>query len=465
MMWGALALAALASSAEAQPARARRPNVLFIAADDLNNDLGTYGHPQVLSPNLDRLAARGVRFDRAYTQFPLCSPSRSSLLTGLRPRTTRVFDLRYHFRYGLPDVVTLPQLFKQHGYFVARVGKLYHYGNPGEIGTNGLDDPASWQEVVNPRGRDKDEEGKLVNLTPRRGLGAALAYLAADGSDEEQTDGKVATETIKLLEQNKDRPFFIATGFYRPHCPYIAPKKYFDLYPLESINVPALPAGYDQKVPSLALASTRPWPHLGVSEQQARQAKRAYYASISFMDAQLGRVLDALDRLGLRDDTVVVFWSDHGYFTGEHGLWFKMSLYEGSARVPLVFAGPGVDAKGQGSPRLVELLDLYPTLADMAGLPAPKGLEGKSLRPLLLKPNTAWDRPAYTEVRRGGGGHGYSVRSERYRYVEWNDGQAGVELYDEQADPQELNNLAAEPAHAATLEQLAALVRKNWPTP
>jgi len=462
MRWVALALAALAASVEAQPGPSRRPNVLFIAADDLNNDLGTYGHPQVLSPNVDRLAARGIRFDRAYTQFPLCSPSRSSLLTGLRPRSTRVYDLQYHFRYGLPDVVTLPQLFKQNGYFVARVGKIYHYGNPGEIGTNGLDDPASWQQVVNPRGRDKDEEAKLVQLTPGRGLGASLTYLAADGTDEEQTDGKVATETIKLLEQNKDRPFFIATGFYRPHCPYIAPKKYFDIYPLESIRVPEVPAGYAQRAPELALASTRPWPSFGITEQQAREAKRAYYATITFMDVQLGRILDALDRLGLRDNTIVVFWSDHGYFVGEHGLWFKQSLYEGSARVPLVFAGPGI-TKGQASPRLVELLDLYPTLAEMASLPPPKDLEGKSLLPLLRTPSAAWDRPAYTEVRRQGGRPGYSVRTERHRYVEWNDGKDGVELYDEQADPQELNNLAAEPAQAETVKRLAALVRKNWP--
>jgi len=457
----ALALFAIAAAT----AEAQRPNILFIAADDLNNDLGTYGHPVVLSPNVDRLAARGVRFDRAYNQFPLCSPSRSSLLTGLRPRTTRVYNLQYHFRYGLPDVVTLPQLFKQNGYFVARVGKIYHYGNPGEIGTNGLDDPASWQRVVNPRGRDKDEESKLVQLTPGLQLGASLTYLAADGTDEEQTDGKVANETIKLLEENKDKPFFIATGFYRPHCPYIAPKKYFDLYQLEKIALPPpLPADYAKSVPALALANTSPWPSFGIDEAKTREARRAYYATITFMDAQLGRILDALDRLGLRDNTIVVFWGDHGYLTGEHGLWFKQNLYEGSARVPLVFAGPGI-AKGQASPRLVELLDLYPTLAEMARLTPPKNLEGASLLPLLKQPQAAWDRPAYTEVRRGPTRPGYSVRTERYRYMEWSDGKDGVELYDEEADPQELKNLAADPAHAATLAKLQALVRKNWPSP
>ncbi len=208
-------------------------------ADDLNNDLGTYGHRLVKTPHLDRLAARGVRFDRACSnQYPLCNPSRASLLSGLRPDTIRVSDLVTELRKLRPDVVTLPQMFQRNGYTAARVGKIYHYGNPGQIGTSGLADPPSWNQVVNPRGIDKDEESQLTNYTPKRGLGSALAFHASPAPDEQHTDGKVATETIALLEAHTDRPFFIGAGFYRPHCPFIAPQKYFDMYPLERIPAP-----------------------------------------------------------------------------------------------------------------------------------------------------------------------------------------------------------------------------------
>jgi uncharacterized sulfatase len=281
-------------------------------------------------------------------------------MTGLRPDTTQVFNLTQHFRHVLPDVVTLPQVFRRNGYFVGRVGKIYHYGVPGDIGTNGLDDPASWEVVVNPRGRDKDEESKIVNYTPKRGLGASLSFLAADGTDEEQTDGIGATATIRLLEQNKDRPFFIACGFYRPHCPHVAPKKYFESIPLEAVTVPEFPRNFPETVPGPALASTQPWPWLGVNEQQAREAKRAYYASVAFMDAQLGRLLDALSRLGLSENTIVVFWGDNGYHLGELGLWFKQSVFENSARVPLIISAPGQKSCGTASLRTVELLDIYP---------------------------------------------------------------------------------------------------------
>ena len=448
----------------AAPAKVARPNVVFIAVDDMNADLGCYGHPLVKSPNIDRLAKEGVRFDRAYCQFPLCSPSRSSLMTGLRPGTTRVFNLQYHFRTGLPDVVTLSQFFGQHGYYYARVGKIYHYGNPGDIGTSGLDDPKSWQEFINPAGRDKTTlETDIINHTPKRGLGSAMSFLSdKGGADADHTDGKVATEAIKLLEKHAREPFFLAVGFYKPHTPYVAPKKYFDLYPLEKIQLPQEPAEHLEHIPQPALASVKPWPLFGVSTNQARECKQAYYATISFVDAQIGRVLDALDRLKLRDSTIVVFWSDHGYHLGEHGLWMKQSCFEESARVPLIIAAPGQKARGKVSPRTVELLDLYPTLADLAGLTPPNNLEGASLRPLLNDPKAKWTRPAFTQVQRAGF-PGYSVRTERWRYTEWDDGAKGAQLYDHDQDPHELKNLAADPKHAKTVAEMKALVKQNWP--
>ena len=439
-----------------------KPNILLVASDDLNTHLGCYGNRLVKSPNIDRLARRGMRFDRAYCQFPLCSPSRVSLMTGLRPDTTRIYDLRTDFRTNGPvaNAVTLAQLFRQNSYFVARVGKIFHYGVPGQIGTSGLDDPKSWEVVVNPRGRDKDEESKLTNYTPKRGLGAALCFLAAEGTDEEQTDGIGAKEAIRLLEENRDKPFFLALGFYRPHCPYVAPKKYFDMYPLDKIKLPQDPPDDLEDVPPAAVF-TKP-PHWGLDEQQQRESIQAYYASITFMDAQLGKVLDALDRLKLADNTIVVFWSDHGYSLGEHGQWMKMNLFEESARVPMIIAAPRARAKGKGCARTVELLDIYPTLAELAGLTPPSNLHGKSLRPLLDNPKATWAKPAITQVTRARGRQnqimGYSVRTERWRYTEWDDGRRGTELYDHNKDPREHANLANDPEYAKTVEEMKRLL-------
>jgi iduronate 2-sulfatase len=436
-----------------------RLNVLFIAVDDMNNDLGCYGHPLVKSPSIDRLASRGMRFDRAYCQFPLCSPSRSSLLTGLRPDSTRVFDLQYHFRQGLPGLVTLPQMFMRNGYYVARVGKIYHYGNPGDIGTNGLDDRVSWQERFNPAGRDKTTlETDIMNYTPTRGLGAAMAFLAdKTGTDQEHTDGKVADQAIRLLEDHRNKPFFIAAGFYKPHCPWVTPKKYFDLYPMDSISLPQISPQVLQDYPPLALASTKPWPYFGVTGEQARECKRAYYAAISFVDAQIGRVLDAVDRLGLDGNTIIVFWSDHGYHLGEHGLWFKQSCFEESARVPLIISLPGQKTAGRANSLPVELVDLYPTLADLAGLKAPDHLEGITLKPLLENPQAGRHHAAYTQVQRGDR-PGHSVRTERWRYTEWALGVEGRELYDHDEDPLELHNLAADPKYADVVKRMKELL-------
>jgi len=448
------------------PSAPRKPNVLLIISDDLNNSLGCYGHPVVQSPHIDRLARSGVRFDRAYCQYPLCNPSRASFMTGLRPATTGVRDNQVHFRKNVPNAVTLPQLFKNNGYFTARVGKIYHYGVPMQIGTSGLDDPESWHQVVNPRGRDRIDEDDLVNYMPdHKSLGSALAWLAAEGTDDEQTDGKVALETIRLLEQHRDGPFFIAAGFYRPHVPCIAPKKYFDLYPIEKISLPDNPPEHMKSIPDAALW-TRPLNH-GVEPDNLRRFTRGYYACVSFVDAQVGRLLEAVQRLGLADNTIVVFFGDHGWMLGQHGQWQKNSLFEETARVPFIIAAPGMKANGQACPRTVEMIDLYPTLADLAGLPAPARLEGVSLRPLLEDPQREWNRPAYTEVLRRDRRPrflGRSVRTQQWRYNEWDDGRKGAQLYDHQADPHELKNLAGDPSQAATTAKMQELLSRQ-PTP
>lgn len=438
-----------------------RPNILFIAVDDLNNHEGTYGKEYVKTPHFDQLAASGVQFNRAYNQYPLCSPSRSSLLTGHTPDVTRIYELKTHFREILPDVITLPQLFKDNGYFTARIGKIFHYGVPAQIGTNGLDDSVSWILRINPKGRDKTEESLVKNLTPDRHLGSALAYLNAAGVDEEQTDGLIATEAIKLLEEskNKKEPFFLAVGFFRPHSPYIAPKKYFDLYPAESVPLAKQKEHDLDDIPEDALF-TKP-AHWGLNEQQQKEALRAYYASISFMDAQLGRVLNALENLGLAENTIVVFWSDHGYNVGQHGQWMKQSLFETSARVPLIFRVPKLGG-GKKSDRTVELLDIYPTLAELADLKAPQDLEGKSLVPLLKNPIADWGKAAYTQVKRPNGVVGRSVRTERWRYTEWDEGKAGAELYDHDKDPDEFDNLADDPAFKQIRNTLKAELKKRF---
>jgi uncharacterized sulfatase len=442
-------------------------NVLFISVDDMNNDLGCYGHPFVKSPNIDRLASKGVAFANAYCQFPLSSPSRSSILTGLRPDRTRVFDLTYHFRQDMPDIVTLPQLFMNNGYYVARVGKMYHYGNPGDIGTNGLDDRVSWSERYNPAGSDKTSlELDVINYTPqRKGLGAAMAFYSdREGTDTEHTDGKVADQAIRLLAAHKDKPFFIAAGFYKPHCPWITPGKYFDMYSPGQMKLPEISDETKNLYPPQALASTNPWPYFGITHGQALECKLAYYAAISFVDAQIGRLLDALDSLGLSENTVVVFWSDHGYHLGEHGLWFKQSCFEESAKSPFIIAAPGFKSDGKICRRTVELVDIYPTLADLAGLTPPKNLEGYSLQPLLKNPQSGWDHPAYTQVQRGET-PGHSVRTEKWRYTEWDFGKKGAELYNELKDPFELENLANDPEYAAVIKEMKLLLKAVHPLP
>jgi iduronate 2-sulfatase len=457
-----LALLAVLGASPGEGQSVRKLNVLFIVSDDLNVDLGAYGAP-VKTPHIDRLAARGVRFERAYCQFPLCNPSRSSFLTGRRPDVTGVLRnpaeaFSPHFRERLPDTTTLPQLFKSGGWFSARVGKLYHYGVPAQIGTASLDDYPSWDLAINPRGRDREVQDRIFSVisNPWLGplLGRSVTWLADEGADDEQTDGIAAAEAVRLLERfaREKRPFFLGVGFYRPHTPWVAPKKYFALYPRDRMEPPKLSSGDRARKPEPAYHGAYPEED-AMTDEQRRQGIQAYRASTTFMDAQVGHLLDALDRLGLSANTAVVFTSDHGYHLADHGLWHKMSLFERSARVPLIVAAPGWRGNGRAAAGLVELVDLYPTLASLAGLQAPDYLDGKSLVPMLDDPTASVKDAAFTQLARRGY-TAYSVRTARWRYVEWDEGRSGVQLYDMEQDPGETTNLARDASQASTLAEL-----------
>lgn len=446
------------------------PTVLFIAVDDLACTLGCYGDDLALTPNLDRLASTGVRFDRAYNQLPLCNPTRASLMTGLRPDQIKVYDLDRHFRDEVPDVVTLPQAFQQAGYVTARVGKIYHYNVPAAIGTDGFDDPPSWNLKVNPSGRDRTEQGKIINAEPHRPVSAALSWLAAEGTDLEQTDGLIASEAIRILEQEREEPLFLAVGFFRPHTPYVAPKSYFGLYPIQQMRLPFAPANDRDDIPVAAFAHNCSVANYSLPHDQLLAATQAYYACVSFVDAQVGRLLDALDRNGRSEHTIVVLWSDHGYHLGEHGgIWQKRTLFEQAARAPLIIRSPGTHGLDQTCRRVVEFVDVYPTLTAQAGIPAPAGLAGRDLSPLLDDPLADWDGFAVTQVLRPADHRleqpvmGCSIRTERWRYTEWAEGQQGIELYDHHTDPMEFDNLAVDPDAAAieVMKQLQAPLRRR----
>ena len=418
---------------------ADRPNILFLICDDLNCDLGAYGHPQVQTPNIDRLASRGVLFENTHCQYPLCGPSRASFMTGMYPDQTLVRRNAIYIREHVPNVLTIPQAFRLDGYFAVRIGKVFHYNVPRHIGTSGHDDPYSWNYTINPRGRDKEEEDKIFSLVPNT-FGGTLSWLAADGKDEEQTDGIAATEAIKLLEKysRQERPFFMTVGLYRPHTPFVAPKKYFDMYPLDEIKVPNVPESYLAQLPQPAISSIRrKKDQIDLDDKLARQAIQAYYASISFADAQLGRIMASLKSSNLEQNTVVVFTSDHGYHMGEHGHWQKTTLFENATRVPLVIAGPGITEKGQVAKGLVEMVDIYPTMVELANQEIPKQVSGVSLSPILKDVDLTVRSSALTQYD-----NGYSIRTNRYRYTEWGEkGDLGAELYDHESDPEELINL------------------------
>ena len=430
-----------------------KQNVLFIIADDLNCNLSSYGHYLVKTPNIDRLAEEGLLFQNAYCNFPLSGPSRASMMTGLYPDQTTIKLNAILLRDRMPDVTTMSQVFINKGYNATRIGKIYHYNNPSDIGTPGHDDPESWTHTINPRGRDKDEENQIFSLVPGS-FGATLSWMAAEGKDEEQTDGMVATEAVKQLEKhaNSKEPFFLAVGFYKPHTPYVAPKKYFDLYPRESIIIPRIPAGYMETIPEPArrilLGRAQ---QVNLPDSLAISAIQAYYATISFLDAQVGRILDALEKNGLKENTIVVFTSDHGYHMGEHGYYQKRTLFEHSARIPLIISYPGQKTKGQVTDSFAEMIDIYPTLCDLSGLTAPAYISGKSLVPLLENPRKKLRQNAFTQSVF----EGYSMVNRKYRFTRWGEGGDGmIELYDRMTDPGEMKNLASDAKYIKIIKKM-----------
>lgn len=487
---GFLAAASLACAAPLGRLRAAAPksgyNVLFIAVDDLRPDLGCYGNSTVASPNIDRLAGRGLLFDQAYCQQAVCGPTRASLLTGLRPDSTRVWDNATHFRDTVPEVVTLPQHFKQNGYFTQAFGKILH---------GKMADARSWSVPAWPEGGrqagmqyvDTDKLAKIRKASPDKRLEDIEiptltwkkhhSWQAPEVPDNAIQDGQSADRAVAALREIKDQPFFLAVGFLKPHMPFTAPKKYFDMYSPSDLETAENPFQVEG-VPPVALHG---WEELRgyqdipregpLPEGKALELIHGYYAATSYMDAQVGRVLGELNRLGLEDNTVVILWGDHGYHLGEHDLWCKATNFELDTRAPLILSVPGMSSAGARTDRLVEFVDIYPTLSEACGLPLPKHLEGLSMMPLTEEPAREWKKAAFSQFRRPWPGKGewtamgYSMTTGAYRYTEWVDPNKEVlarELYDHAADPDETVNVAGKPGSRELVSRLSDVLNAGW---
>ncbi|OAM89699.1 sulfatase [Termitidicoccus mucosus] len=457
---------------------APRPNVLFITCDDLRLNIGCFGDSVAITPNIDRLAARGTLFGRAYTQQAVCNPSRQSVLSGRRPDSIRVWDLHAEFRETAPDVVPLPEHFKLNGYRTQAIGKIYH---------DGKRDAASWNEPELHISMPKREDYRLEeNRKPHKSSKAAATEFV-DAPESEYPDGRVADAAVDSLKKFAARgsdssPFFLAVGFRKPHAPFTAPKHYWDLYDpakIPPVEQPAPP----RLAPDIALHDSvelrgySDMPKVGpLTPAQIVRLRHGYYASTSFTDAQIGRVLDALDRTGLAQNTIIVLWSDHGYHLGEHGLWCKTTCYESDTRVPFIIATPDGRPRGVRTDALVELLDIYPTLVELCGLPPREKLEGRSLVPNLGNPAAPGREGACSQFPRPWpmrkdavpGVMGYAVRTTTHRYVEWRKfGTLDVvarELYAYKGDQLfETENLASRPENAALIRRMAAMLSQKIP--
>jgi len=458
------------ASAAGVDAQSRKPNVLLIAIDDLRTNLGCYGDPIAVTPNIDRLAKQALTFDSAYCQQAVCNPSRQSMMTGRRPDTIRVWNLKDHFRKTAPDAVTLPEYFKRHGYFAQSFGKIFH-------GIRGMNDPQSWSAPEEFDHADKIEDyGRPLDKNdPRKNRAKQEAAVRADNDDSDYTDGKVAQaaiEAMRRLAEKKEQPFFLAVGFRKPHLPFAAPARYWDLYEPKRILVPD--ESIPENAPSIALHDSvelrgyTDIPDKGtISAETARRLRHGYYAATSFVDEQVGKVIRELERLGLDRNTIVVLYSDHGFHLGEQGMWAKATNYEVAVRVPLIIKAPGKANSGRRSNALVELIDIYPTLVELCGLPSAPELDGTSLVPILAEPSVCvkdfalsqFPRP--WELNKPPKNMGYSLRTKEWRYVEWvsmdSRGVLARELYHLRDRSMERRNLAADPAYA---EQVRVMSRK-----
>lgn len=462
-------LGGLSKPADGEPAATVpvKRNVLFIAVDDLRPELGCYGAGHIVSPRIDALAARGAVFERAYCQQAVCAPSRVSLLTGCRPDTTRVTNLETPLASVRPDLVSLPRHFRQSGYTTVSLGKIFHHIDS--------DDPQAWSErpwsppgiaYATDSNQRRLREGAADKKRPE-------PYEAADLPDEAYSDGKIAARAVEALGRLREegRPFFLAVGFYRPHLPFVAPKRCWDRYDRAAIRLPDNPLA-PQGTPDIAmttwgeLRSYAGVPKSGpVSDDLARTLIHGYYASVTHTDDQVGKVLDALDRLGLRESTLIVLWGDHGWQLGEHGMWCKHTNFEVAVRAPLVFAGPGVSG-GRRIGALAEFVDVYPTLCELAGVKMPESpLEGVSLVPVMNDPNRPWKKAAFGQYPHSGR-MGYTVTDGRYRFTRWEAGRRGGpvehELYDHASDPAENVNLAGRQEHADAEQRMKDLLDRGW---
>ncbi len=424
----------------------KKLNVLFIIADDLTaTAVSSYGNKACQTPNIDKLASEGVKYTKAYCQYPVCGPSRASFMSGYYPNATTTFGYISGRENIGPNRKTWSQLFKDNGYYTARVSKIFHMGVPIDIetGSNGTDDEASWTERYNSQGPEWKAEGEaeLVQGNPdgkieRKG-GNVMTIVKASGDDLVHSDGKTAEKACELIRNHKNEAFFIAVGFVRPHVPFVAPKKYFDPYPFYDIKMPEDIDGDWDDIPKRGINYVTSI-NGQMSPDQEKKAVAAYYASVSYMDAQVGKVMNTLKEEGLEDNTIVIFTSDHGFHLGEHKFWMKVSLHEESVRVPLIIKVPGKKAAVCNS--FAELLDLYPTISELAGLKTSKHLQGKSLVKTLNNPELKVRETVFSVSQ---GGKSFLLRTEKWAFIQYDeDAKSGIELYDMEKDPNQFTNLA-----------------------